>query len=79
MELEVDALTDDPGLDKLERFVQDSAESRWMIADAIKKDVPVPTLTAALFTRFRSRQDQSFAETMLAAPPNAFGGHAVRR
>jgi 6-phosphogluconate dehydrogenase len=41
--------------------------------------VPVPTLTTALFTRFRSRQDQSFAEKMLAALRNAFGGHAVRR
>ena len=49
------------------------------IADAIEKDVPVPTLTTALFTRFRSRQEESFAEKMLAALRNAFGGHAVRR
>ena len=48
-------------------------------ADAIEKDVPVPTLTTALFTRFRSRQEESFAEKMLAALRNAFGGHAVRR
>jgi 6-phosphogluconate dehydrogenase len=41
--------------------------------------VPVPTLTAALFTRFRSRQEDSFAEKMLAALRNAFGGHAVKR
>ena len=45
----------------------------------IDKDVPVPTLTMALFTRFRSRQEQSFAEKMLAALRNAFGGHSVRR
>jgi 6-phosphogluconate dehydrogenase len=50
-----------------------------MIADAIEKAVPVPTLTSALFTRFRSRQEQSFAEKMLAALRNAFGGHSVRR
>ena len=50
-----------------------------MIQDAIDKDVPVPTLTAALFTRFRSRQEESFAEKMLAALRNAFGGHSVRR
>ena len=75
----LDALKDDPKLDKLKGFVQDSGEGRWMIADAIEKDVPVPTLTTALFTRFRSRQDQSFAEKMLAALRNAFGGHAVRR
>ncbi len=79
LELAVDALKDDPRLDKLKGFVQDSGEGRWMIADAIEKDVPVPTLTTALFTRFRSRQDQSFAEKMLAALRNAFGGHAVRR
>ena len=79
LELAVDALKDDPKLDKLKGFVQDSGEGRWMIADAIEKDVPVPTLTTALFTRFRSRQDQSFAEKMLAALRNAFGGHAVRR
>ena len=47
--------------------------------EAIDKDVPVPTLTAALFTRFRSRQEESFAEKMLAALRNAFGGHSVRR
>lgn len=79
LELAVDALKDDPKLDKLKGFVQDSGEGRWMLADAIEKDVPVPTLTTALFTRFRSRQDQSFAEKMLAALRNAFGGHAVRR
>jgi 6-phosphogluconate dehydrogenase len=79
LELAVDALKDDPKLDKLKGFVQDSGEGRWMIADALEKDVPVPTLTMALFTRFRSRQDQSFAEKMLAALRNAFGGHAVRR
>ena len=79
LELAASALKGDPKLDKLKGFVQDSGEGRWMIADAIEKDVPVPTLTTALFTRFRSRQDQSFAEKMLAALRNAFGGHAVRR
>jgi len=61
LELAVDALKDDPKLDKLRGFVQDSGEGRWMIADALEKDVPVSTLTTAFFTRFRSRQDQSFA------------------
>jgi 6-phosphogluconate dehydrogenase len=50
-----------------------------MIADAIEKDVPVPALTTALFTRFRSRQPESFADKMLAALRHAFGGHAVKR
>ena len=79
LELAAGALKQDPHLQQLKGFVQDSGEGRWMIADAIEKDVPVPTLTAALFTRFRSRQEESFAEKMLAALRNAFGGHAVRR
>ena len=79
LELAAAALKEDPKLDKLKGFVQDSGEGRWMIQEAIDKDVPVPTLTMALFTRFRSRQEQSFAEKMLAALRNAFGGHAVRR
>ncbi|TKS60916.1 MAG: 6-phosphogluconate dehydrogenase [Nitrospira sp.] len=79
LELASGALKEDQKLEKLKGYVQDSGEGRWMIADAIEKDVPVPTLTAALFTRFRSRQEESFAEKMLAALRNAFGGHSVRR
>lgn len=79
LELAAGALKEDRKLERLKGYVQDSGEGRWMIADAIDKAVPVPTLTAALFTRFRSRQDESFAEKMLAALRNAFGGHAVRR
>jgi 6-phosphogluconate dehydrogenase len=79
LELAAGALKEDPRLEQLKGYVQDSGEGRWMIADAIEKDVPVPTLATALFTRFRSRQSESFAEKMLAALRNAFGGHAVRR
>jgi len=79
LELAAGALKEDQTLSQLKGYVQDSGEGRWMIADAIDKDVPVPTLTAALFTRFRSRQDVSFAEKMLAALRHAFGGHAVKR
>ncbi len=79
LELAASALKEDPRLERLKGYVQDSGEGRWMVADAIDKDVPVPTLTAALFTRFRSRQTESFAEKMLAALRNAFGGHAVKR
>jgi 6-phosphogluconate dehydrogenase len=79
LELAAGALSQDPRLENLKGYVQDSGEGRWMIADAIDKDVPVPTLTAALFTRFRSRQEESFAEKMLAALRNAFGGHSVRK
>ncbi|MBM4134936.1 MAG: decarboxylating 6-phosphogluconate dehydrogenase [Nitrospira sp.] len=79
LELAADALAQDPRLEQLKGYVQDSGEGRWMVLDAIEKDVAVPTLTAALFTRFRSRQQDTFAEKMLAALRNAFGGHAVRR
>jgi 6-phosphogluconate dehydrogenase len=79
LELAAGALKEDPRLDKVKGYVQDSGEGRWMIMEALEKDVPVPTLTTALFTRFRSRQEQSFSEKMLAALRNAFGGHAVRR
>ena len=79
LELAASALKEDPRLEQLKGYVQDSGEGRWMMADAIDKDVPVPTLTTALFTRFRSRQTESFAEKMLAALRNAFGGHAVKR
>ncbi len=79
LELAASALKEDQKLENLKGYVQDSGEGRWMIADAIEKDVPVPTLTTALVTRCRSRQEESFAEKMLAALRNAFGGHAVRR
>ena len=79
LELAAGALAQDPRLEKLKGYVQDSGEGRWMIAEAIEKDVPVPALTTALFTRFRSRQPESFGEKMLAALRNAFGGHAVKR
>lgn len=79
LELTAVALKQDPKLEGLKGYVQDSGEGRWTILDALDKEVPVPTLTAALFTRFRSRQDESFAEKMLAAMRNAFGGHAVKK
>ena len=79
LELAAGALKDDPKLEKLKGYVQDSGEGRWMLMEALDKDVPVPTLSSALFTRFRSRQDESFSEKMLAALRNAFGGHSVKR
>jgi 6-phosphogluconate dehydrogenase len=79
LELTAGFLKENPNLDGLKGYVQDSGEGRWTLIDAIDQSVPVPTLAAALFTRFRSRQDESFAEKMLAAMRNAFGGHAVKR
>ncbi|HEV8327829.1 MAG TPA: decarboxylating 6-phosphogluconate dehydrogenase [Nitrospiraceae bacterium] len=79
LELSAGFLKENPRLDGLKGYVQDSGEGRWTVLDAIDKAVPLPTLTAALFTRFRSRQTDSFAEKMLAAMRNAFGGHTVKK
>ncbi|GAB4342918.1 MAG: decarboxylating 6-phosphogluconate dehydrogenase [Calditrichia bacterium] len=79
LELAVNALSDDPALDKLAPYVQDSGEGRWTVQTAIEFDVPAHVITASLFTRFQSRQSDSFAMKMLAALRNQFGGHAVKR
>jgi 6-phosphogluconate dehydrogenase len=65
-------------LEKIRGYVEDSGEGRWTIHEAIAEDVPVPVITAALFARFASRQDESFAAKVNAALRNQFGGHAVR-
>jgi 6-phosphogluconate dehydrogenase len=79
LELTARALAGDPKLASLKPYVEDSGEGRWTVEDAVNKAVPAPTITAALFARFRSRRDNSFADRLLAALRNAFGGHAVRR
>jgi 6-phosphogluconate dehydrogenase len=79
LELTADALAADPKLDGLKAYVEDSGEGRWTVEDAVEKSVPAPTITAALFARFRSRRDNSFADRLLAALRNQFGGHAIRR
>ncbi len=65
-------------LEKIKGYVEDSGEGRWTIAEAIAEDVPVPVISAALFARFASRQDESFAAKVSAALRNQFGGHAVQ-
>jgi 6-phosphogluconate dehydrogenase len=71
------ALGDDPDLHKLKGYAQDSGEGRWTVQAAIDHAVPLPVITAALFARFASRQDESPAMKMVAALRNQFGGHAV--
>jgi 6-phosphogluconate dehydrogenase len=66
-----------PRLEKIRGYVEDSGEGRWTIMEAMAEDVPVPVITAALFARFASRQDESFAAKVNAALRNQFGGHAV--
>ena len=60
-------------------YVEDSGEGRWTVHEAIAEDVPAPVITAALFARFASRQDESFAAKVNAALRNEFGGHALKR
>jgi len=69
------ALTENPTLSEYEGFVQDSGEGRWTIQAAIEEAVPAEVLSAALFARFRSRQQHTFAEKLLSAMRQKFGGH----
>jgi 6-phosphogluconate dehydrogenase len=65
-------------LEAIEGYVEDSGEGRWTVFEAINESVPAPVISAALFARFASRQDESFAAKVNAALRNEFGGHAVR-
>jgi 6-phosphogluconate dehydrogenase len=69
----------DPGLDGIRGYVEDSGEGRWTVEQAIESAVPLHVITAALYARFASRQDESFAAKVNAALREQFGGHAVRR
>jgi 6-phosphogluconate dehydrogenase len=73
------ALEDDPGLEGIRGYVEDSGEGRWTVEQAIESAVPLHVISAALFARFESRQDESFAAKVNAALRNQFGGHALRR
>lgn len=78
LDLAVLALEADPGLDNLSAYVEDSGEGRWTVNESVELAVPTPTITAALYQRFRSRQEEPFGSRLLAALRNQFGGHAVR-
>jgi len=77
LELAELAFAQDPKLDAIEGYVDDTGEGRWTVSDAIDFAVPVPALALSLFARFRSRQRDSFAAKVIAALRNQFGGHAV--
>ena len=79
LELAARALGEDPDLKSLEAYVEDSGEGRWTLQEGLDRGVPLPALTAALFTRFRSREASPVAERLLAALRNQFGGHAVKK
>ncbi|MCU1412235.1 MAG: gnd [Rhodoglobus sp.] len=79
LELLVKALEEDPEFKDIAGYVEDSGEGRWTVHDALDRAVPVPTISAAIFARFVSRQKDSPSMKAVAALRNQFGGHAVRK
>lgn len=79
LELLVRALDEDDDLSEIEGYVEDSGEGRWTIEEAVANAVPVPTISASIFARFVSRQDDSPAMKAVAALRNQFGGHSVKK
>jgi 6-phosphogluconate dehydrogenase len=79
LDLLVIALEEDPHLANIRGYVEDSGEGRWTVEEGIANSVPMPVITASLFTRFASRQDDSPAMKAVAALRNQFGGHAVKK
>ncbi len=78
LDLLVAALDDDPGLDSIRGYAEDSGEGRWTVEAGIENAVATPAITAALYARFVSRQDDSPAMKAVAAMRNQFGGHATQ-
>ena len=77
LDLIADGLSKDHDLSGIRGYVEDTGEGRWTVAAAIDEAVPAPTITMALYERFRSRLEDTFADKMLAMMRNQFGGHAV--
>jgi 6-phosphogluconate dehydrogenase len=78
LDLTAIALAENPTLSNYSGFVQDSGEGRWTVLAAVEEAVPADVLTSALYTRFRSRQEHTFAEKILSAMRHQFGGHVER-
>jgi 6-phosphogluconate dehydrogenase len=78
LDLATAALKENPGLSGIEAWVSDSGEGRWTAQEAIELAIPAPVTALALMSRFRSRQSSSFADRLLAALRNQFGGHAIK-
>ena len=78
LDLAASALEKDPGLERISGFVEDSGEGRWTVETAIDQRTPAPAIATALFNRFASRREDTFANRMIAALRHEFGGHAVQ-
>jgi 6-phosphogluconate dehydrogenase len=79
LDLTARALSEDQNLEGIKGWVPDSGEGRWTVFEAIDLGIPAPVITLALQRRFRSRQEETFADKLLAALRNQFGGHAVKK
>jgi 6-phosphogluconate dehydrogenase len=79
LDLTAKALAKNPALEGIAPYVADSGEGRWTVIEGIELDVPTPVIALALQRRFRSRQESPFADKLLAAMRQQFGGHAIRR
>jgi 6-phosphogluconate dehydrogenase len=79
LDLTAQALAENPTMEGIAPWVSDSGEGRWTVAEAIDLDVPAPVISLALIQRLRSRDEESYADRLLAAMRNQFGGHAIRR
>jgi len=77
LDLLASSLVADPDLSAIRGYAEDSGEGRWTVDEGVRLAVPLPVITAALFARFASRQDDSPAMKVIASLRNAFGGHAV--
>lgn len=78
LDLTADALAADPNLSQVKAWVEDSGEGRWTVAEAIDLNVSAPVITESLIRRLRSREEDPFADRLLAAMRRAFGGHSVK-
>jgi 6-phosphogluconate dehydrogenase len=79
LDLTAEALARNPGMEGISPWVDDSGEGRWTVQEAIDLDVPAPVIALSLISRLRSRDDDSYADRLLAAMRNEFGGHAIKR
>jgi 6-phosphogluconate dehydrogenase len=78
LDLTADALGKNPMMEGIAPWVADSGEGRWTLQEAIDLDVPAPVIALSLMARLRSRDSDSFADKLLAAMRNEFGGHAIK-
>ena len=79
LDLTADGLRENPELEGIAPWVDDSGEGRWTVKEAIDLDVPAPVITLSLQARLRSRVEESFADRLLAVMRNQFGGHEMKK